>query len=133
MVSKVKRGVLAGLSVGFAARVDDWSADRTRRTIRAARLYEVSLVHEPANPGATVTSVRADIDDLVEVRFAPVTWIESRRDFTDVPPSWKSDGTVRRATDIAALKLEFRQLQARTSTAASPATRERLPGPESGG
>jgi len=59
-VAKVKRGVLDALSVGMAVVKETWSEDRSSRLIRGARLIEVSLVHAPANPGARVTSVRAD-------------------------------------------------------------------------
>ena len=85
-VSKVERGLLDRLSIGFRAVSDAWSQDRTQRTIRAAALSEVSLVHQPANPGAVVTAVRAeDTPDGLEVRLSPsgIAIVETRRDFTD--------------------------------------------------
>lgn len=85
-VSKIKRGVLTGLSVGMTVHDggDSWSADRSQRIVRSATLHEVSIVHEPANPAATVTNVRADAAaDVIEVRFAPITWVEHRREFSD--------------------------------------------------
>jgi HK97 family phage prohead protease len=85
-VSKVKRGVLSELSVGMAVGKggDEWSDDRTRRTIRAARLAEVSLVHEAANPGAQVLGVRADSSSEYEVRYVgSLAVVETRRDYSD--------------------------------------------------
>ena len=84
-VSKVKRGVIDTLSVGMGVEVDHWSTDRSSRTINSARLHEVSLVHLPANPGAVVTSVRADdVEGTIELRYTQtgLAVVEARREFT---------------------------------------------------
>ncbi len=84
-VSKVKRGVLSELSVGMSIPKggDQWSDDRTRRTIKKARLAEVSLVHLAANPAARVLGVRGETDEY-EVRYVgSLAVVETRRDFTD--------------------------------------------------
>jgi HK97 family phage prohead protease len=72
VVSKAKRGLLDRMSIGFRPLQggDDWSADRSMRTVRAAFLREVSLVTAGMNPHAQVTAVRADGADggVLELR-----------------------------------------------------------------
>ncbi len=71
-VSKAARGLLDRMSVGFSDAVSAWSKDRSRRAIRSARLVEVSLCGAPSNPGAVVTSVRAEgTAEELEVRYSP--------------------------------------------------------------
>lgn len=71
-VSKAARGLLDRMSVGFSDAVSAWSKDRSRRAIRSARLVEVSLCGAPSNPGAVVTSVRAEgTAEGFEVRYSP--------------------------------------------------------------
>jgi hypothetical protein len=56
-------------------RADAWTTTSTgedQRTITAANLAEISLVHKPANPNAQLTSVRADrTREGLEVRYSP--------------------------------------------------------------
>lgn len=97
-VAKVQRGVLKGLSVGMMVDDDDWSADGSSRTIRSARLGEVSLVHQAANPSASVTSVRA-ADGVYEVRHAGPLYVARAAvpsadvDVDDVAPCVPCGGT----------------------------------------
>jgi HK97 family phage prohead protease len=77
-VGDIRSDTLTGLSVGMIVRADDWgtAADgRTAlRTITSATLREVSFVSRPANPAATITSVRHEqrSSDLVEYRSVPL-------------------------------------------------------------
>lgn len=56
-----KGGALRGLSIGFITRKADYGTKPAdpRRTIKAVDLLEVSLVDDPANPAATLTSVKS--------------------------------------------------------------------------
>jgi HK97 family phage prohead protease len=57
----MRDGVLDGMSVGFYVLDggDEWSQDRTSRTVTRAALRETSLVNFPAYDGARVLAVRA--------------------------------------------------------------------------
>lgn len=61
----VHDGVLDGLSVGFFMLGEQWSQDRTERTVTRAELRELSLVNFPAYDNARVLAVRSaqDIPD----------------------------------------------------------------------
>ena len=54
----VARGDIAGVSIGFQAVTDDWNhraaAMPSTRIVTKARLFELSLVANPAYPGATI-------------------------------------------------------------------------------
>lgn len=56
-----KHGALRGLSIGFITRKADYgkNANQPRRTIKSVDLIEVSLVDDPANPAARVTSLKS--------------------------------------------------------------------------
>lgn len=56
-----KGGALRGLSIGFITRKADYgkAPSQPRRTIKAVDLIEVSLVDDPANPAARVTSLKS--------------------------------------------------------------------------
>jgi HK97 family phage prohead protease len=73
-VDKARRQLLDRLSVGMLVRTDSWAVSSTgedERTITAAPLAEVSLIHRPANSGAVLTSIRADqTRDGMEVRYS---------------------------------------------------------------
>lgn len=74
-VSKAQRGLLDRMSVGFHSAQSDWNDDKSHRTIRSATLAEVSLVHQPANPGAVVAGVRHIGDEELEIRYvAALSW-----------------------------------------------------------
>ena len=77
-VSKAKRGILDRFSIGFIPEREDWSSDGTTRTIRSARLPEVSLVHQPMNSGAAMTSIRAAHGEgqLEHRSLVPVVFVE---------------------------------------------------------
>jgi HK97 family phage prohead protease len=67
-----KGGALRGLSIGFITRKADYgkSANQPRRTIKAVDLVEVSLVDDPANPAARVTSLKSarDMREIKTIR-----------------------------------------------------------------
>ena len=59
IVEAVTRGDVAGVSIGFSAIADDWNhrakAMPSTRTVTKAHLFELSLVANPAYPGATIS------------------------------------------------------------------------------
>jgi HK97 family phage prohead protease len=64
-------GALKGLSIGFVSK--KWSFDREKevRTLTEVELWEVSLVTFPANPKASVTTVKgAGFEDIETPRDA---------------------------------------------------------------
>jgi uncharacterized protein len=65
------RGDLGGLSIGFVADAEDWSADQQERTLRSVTLHEVSVIRGfPAYDGTTVgVRHRADRDALHALRM----------------------------------------------------------------
>jgi HK97 family phage prohead protease len=69
----LKRGYLGGLSVGFNADKDGVTFDQKsgRRTVKRAILKECSIVAFPANKGAQVYSVKAELDDWLVSRGMP--------------------------------------------------------------
>ena len=58
IVEAVTRGDVAGVSVGFTAIQDDWNHRKagmpSTRIVEKAHLFELSLVANPAYPGATI-------------------------------------------------------------------------------
>jgi HK97 family phage prohead protease len=82
VVSEMRADRLKGLSVGMTVMADHWGTsaadNRTAlRTITSASLREVSFVQRPANPDATVVSLRheqrgAGARPMVEYRSVPV-------------------------------------------------------------
>tara|TARA_B110000858_G_scaffold158980_1_gene182410 strand:+ start:103 stop:582 length:480 start_codon:yes stop_codon:yes gene_type:complete len=56
----VARGDIAGVSIGFSSLSDDWNhrsgSMPSTRIVKSARLFELSLVANPAYPGATIDS-----------------------------------------------------------------------------
>jgi hypothetical protein len=103
-VSKAKRGLLDRMSVGFSSAQSDWNSDRSQRTVRSAKLVEVSLVHRPANPGAMLTAVRAESGDgQLEIRIgSEIAVIDGREGSTKTPRSVPS---------FEELELELRALE----------------------
>jgi HK97 family phage prohead protease len=57
----IRDGSLDGLSVGFRMVRDQWSRDRTERTVLEVALHEVSAVSFPAYDGAVIAGVRTSI------------------------------------------------------------------------
>jgi HK97 family phage prohead protease len=55
----VREDIVTGLSIGFQPVQQSWNAGATERTISEAKLFEVSLVTEPAYAEAGVTAVRS--------------------------------------------------------------------------
>ena len=49
--SAMERGDLDAMSFAFSATRQEWNEDYTARTVREVRLYDVSVVTYPANPG----------------------------------------------------------------------------------
>lgn len=64
LYSAVQRGDISGMSYIFAVAEDEWSGldtDTPQRTITAiAKVYEVSAVSMPANPGTDISARSAD-------------------------------------------------------------------------
>lgn len=58
-----KQGVLTDMSIGYS--VDDFELKDGVRYLTAIRLWEISLVSEPANPKAKITAVKT-VDELRE-------------------------------------------------------------------
>jgi len=56
-----KQGVLTDLSIGYTVR--DFDMDRGVRKLKSLALWEISVVAEPANPLATITSVKS-VEDV---------------------------------------------------------------------
>jgi HK97 family phage prohead protease len=71
--SKVRRGVLGELSIGFQVpdNGDSWAGDI--RTVSTAKLIEISLVSKAANPSATVETIRTADGGMIETRSVPIT------------------------------------------------------------
>lgn len=57
----MKKGHINSFSIGYQTKKDNWRADGVRELIKV-KLHEVSAVTIPANPKATRTSVKQDID-----------------------------------------------------------------------
>jgi HK97 family phage prohead protease len=59
----VRDGAMRGLSIGYKVRPDGVvygkSVGEPKRTLRSLDLHEVSIVDEPSNPDAVVTSIKA--------------------------------------------------------------------------
>ena len=59
VIEAVQRGDFAGVSIGFIALSDDWQhrgkGMPSTRVVERAHLYELSLVANPAYPGATIS------------------------------------------------------------------------------
>jgi uncharacterized Zn finger protein (UPF0148 family) len=70
--SKVRRGVLSNLSIGFQVPENGERWDGDLRTVQDVRLVEVSLVAKGANPGAGVEMVRAADGVELECRSVPI-------------------------------------------------------------
>lgn len=66
IMPKIRRGDLSEMSFAFGTVKDDWSPDRTERTLRELSLAngDVSIVTYPANPNATM-SMRSKILESV--------------------------------------------------------------------
>lgn len=62
-------GVLTGLSVGFGVIRDQWSTDRSQRTVQEARLDEVSAVNFQAYQGAQISAVRAAATPVLNAAY----------------------------------------------------------------
>ncbi len=58
IIEAVDRGDVAGVSIGFSAVNDDWNHRKggmpSTRVVNKAHLFELSLVANPAYPGATI-------------------------------------------------------------------------------
>lgn len=60
----MERGDLNEMSFAFSATRQEWNADYTQRTIREVKLYDVSVVTQPANPATTAKLRSADLDEM---------------------------------------------------------------------
>lgn len=65
----LKAGDLDSMSIGFSVKSAEFDDDTGIRTINEIKLFEVSIVTEPANPKAVVTSVKSiqEANSLSEV------------------------------------------------------------------
>jgi HK97 family phage prohead protease len=63
--SAMERGDMAEMSFAFQATRQEWNEDYTERTIREVKLFDVSVVTYPANPGTSVSLNSARVADLV--------------------------------------------------------------------
>jgi hypothetical protein len=61
IVPKMQRGDLSKMSIAFRATRQEWDEDYTYRKILEARLYDVSVVTFPANPGTWAAVRDADL------------------------------------------------------------------------
>lgn len=69
-VELIRSGMVSGLSVGFRP-VADRIATGGVVEVTEAVLLEVSVVDEPAYPGAVITALRSRFDELEELAGAP--------------------------------------------------------------
>lgn len=62
----VKGGAVQGLSIGFRTVKADYPNEpgKPRRVIKELKLFEVSLVDQPANPAAMVASIKCALADI---------------------------------------------------------------------
>lgn len=71
LARKMKSGLLDSMSFAFRATDDEWSEDRSARTIKSVTIHrgDVSVVNQPASP-ATSASIRSGefLEALAEVR-----------------------------------------------------------------
>jgi hypothetical protein len=63
--SAMERGDLGEMSFAFQATRQEWNTDYSERTIREVKLFDVSVVTYPANPGTSVSLNSARVADLV--------------------------------------------------------------------
>jgi HK97 family phage prohead protease len=69
IVPKMQRGDLWQMSISFLAMRQEWNDDYTERTILEARLFDVSIVTWPMNPGTSATVRTEDLlTRLAEMR-----------------------------------------------------------------
>lgn len=88
----LRAGALGGLSIGFQTVKESW--DSGVRVIREVKLFEISLVTIPANPEATVATVKGIAPEDVSEQLAPenAPWQRpALSDFTDQPWDELSD------------------------------------------
>lgn len=64
LYSLAKQGVLKDMSIGFTTKKSDTDEETGIRTIKEIRLWEISLVDEPANTQAQITDVKTAIEDI---------------------------------------------------------------------
>lgn len=69
----LKMGAVAGLSIGYRTVVSDYDRDGNR-LLKQVELHEVSVVSFPMNPAATVTSAKAPVDAVANVRDLEQLW-----------------------------------------------------------
>jgi HK97 family phage prohead protease len=82
----VKQGVLTDFSVGFSIEPEDVETVEGIRVFRRAKLFETSLVDEPANESAMITAVRAYFGD-VDSRDGIIRSVaEYRKRYAEVAP-----------------------------------------------
>lgn len=63
-----KAGAIKGLSIGYAAKRQEFDRDKGTRKLLEVDLYEVSLVTFPANDRAKLTRVKSDDGTLIDER-----------------------------------------------------------------
>jgi HK97 family phage prohead protease len=64
LYSLAKQGVLKDMSIGFTTKKSDTDEETGIRTLKEIRLWEISLVDEPANTQAQITDVKTAIEDI---------------------------------------------------------------------
>jgi HK97 family phage prohead protease len=60
LYSLAKQGVLKDMSIGFTTKKSDTDEETGIRTLKEIKLWEISLVDEPANTQAQIVDVKAD-------------------------------------------------------------------------
>jgi HK97 family phage prohead protease len=73
LYSSVARGDMDECSFAFNATKQQWSADRTRRTVTEADLFDVSIVCYPAYSAGTSVQARSAVPVGARVGFYPLT------------------------------------------------------------
>jgi len=60
----LKLGAVNTMSIRFNTKVAEWNEEEETRTLKEVDLWEISLVTFPANVSATITAVKAAVEDI---------------------------------------------------------------------
>lgn len=61
--ASLKHGAVDGLSIGYRPKKIEMLDDGKRRLLKEIELFEISVVEEPADPGAKIGDVKAALDE----------------------------------------------------------------------
>lgn len=65
--ASLRHGAIDGMSIGYYAKDSDFKPDGIR-VLKDIELIEISIVEEPADSGATITDLKAAIDDAQSLK-----------------------------------------------------------------